>query len=111
LSPLPFSSPLLPASLPDSIHRWLLKKITLIYLHFVKYPEFATHVSHDGNFKKNVFFESGNLLIRTNLITEEVHEIWKRFVGEVGAKAEEDARAEEELGEIPDEFCGTFLNF
>lgn len=85
-----------------------MKKITIIYLHFVNIPDFIHTMARDGAFKKSVFLDAGNLLLRTNLISETVHEIWTDFVEKVGKKAQEDEEAEKELGDIPDEFLGKF---
>lgn len=86
------------------------------------YPDFLTAVARDGrSYNHTVFSEAGNqfnytwiyysgqLLLRTQLISAEDHKKYESFLSEVAKIAEDQAITEAALGEIPDEFLGIIL--
>jgi len=89
--------------------KWLIKKLSLIYLNFIDYHEFANSVAHDGAFNETYFLDAGEILLRTQLFTVSNHGIWKAFVLRVSEIAAAEKAQMEDLGDIPDEFLDPLL--
>ena len=87
----------------------LLAEIVDVYLNLRQKENFVLAVARDGRSYKPANFEKASFILQKySLESPEAIAAWK-VLGEKFKKAKElDDQAEEDLGEIPDEFLGTF---
>lgn len=86
----------------------LLADIIDIYLNLKNKESFVLAVARDGrSYKPEVFERATSILRGFNLKSSEEITIWKALGEKIKKAKEVDDQAEEDLGEIPDEFLGT----
>ncbi|KAL7751270.1 Ubiquitin conjugation factor E4 [Sorochytrium milnesiophthora] len=90
----------------------LLSEILDIYLHLCRKPEFVVAVARDGrSYNKEWFRKAAGYMVKANMKNAAQIDTLARFVDDVENAIQSDMQAEEELGEIPDEFLGTYNGF
>jgi len=83
----------------------LLSDIMSVYLNLKDKPSFHLAVARDGrSYKPETFQNADNVMTRTNLKSPDELEVWKKLIATIGVTKEADEQAEEDLGEIPEEF-------
>jgi len=83
----------------------LLADIMSVYLNLKDKPSFHLAVARDGrSYKPEAFQNAANIMTRTNLKSPDELEVWRKLIATIAASKEADEQAEEDLGEIPDEF-------
>jgi len=91
--------------------KWLLKKIATMYLNFMAFPNFVDAVAGDGRtFDKKTFTDAGAQLKAQNLLVGDKVPSFNRFIDAVAKRAQEKMTAEEDLGDIPDEFLDPIMS-
>lgn len=89
--------------------RTLLSEIVDVYLNLMNKENFIYAVARDGRSYKPANFEkAAEILRKWNLKSPEELKKWEILQKKVKAAKQEDEQAEEDLGEIPDEFLGMF---
>lgn len=90
----------------------LLAEIIDIYLNLKNKESFVLAVARDGrSYKPQIFEKAAGILRRGNKKSSDELKTWKALGEKIRMAKEVDDQAEEDLGEIPDEFLGTFLLF
>ncbi len=85
----------------------LLAEIIDIYLNLKDKDVFVIAVARDGRSYKPEVFEKATIIVRKcNLKSSEAITAWIALGGKIKRAKEVDDQAEEDLGEIPDEFLG-----
>lgn len=85
----------------------LLSDLLQVYLNIWDRPEFQEAISNDGrSYNKELFERADRIARKVNLKTAEELENLKELVKKVEILKQMDAEAEEELGDIPDDFLG-----
>lgn len=93
----------------DFSPRSLLKEIIDIYLNLKNKENFVIAVARDGrSYKPALFDKATEILMRHNLKSPDEIAAWKALGEKIKKAKEVDDQAEEDLGEIPEEFLGTF---
>lgn len=88
--------------------RELLSGLVDVYLNLMGKDDFLLAVARDGrSYKPENFAKAGDILGRRALKSSEELELWQQFQNKVRIMKELDDQAEEDLGEVPDEFLGT----
>jgi ubiquitin conjugation factor E4 B len=83
----------------------LLSDIMSVYLNLKNKPSFHLAVARDGrSYKPEAFQNAANIMTRTTLKSPDELEVWKKLIAIIAATREADEQAEEDLGEIPEEF-------
>lgn len=83
----------------------LLSDIMSVYFNLKDKPSFHLAVARDGrSYKPEVFQNAANVMARTNRKSPDELEVWKKLIATIAATKEADEQAEEDLGEIPEEF-------
>ena len=86
----------------------LLSDIIQVYLNLSEQGEFARAVAADGrSYRKELFEQAADILRRTSMKSPDEIEKLRLFVVKV-EETKATLEAEEDLGEIPDEFLGEF---
>lgn len=89
--------------------RALLSEIVDVYLNLMGKENFILAVARDGrSYKPANFQKAGEILRKWSLKSPEELQQWEQLQAKVRAAKEADEQAEEDLGEIPDEFLGMF---
>lgn len=92
--------------------RVLLSEIVDVYLNLRDKKSFIEAVARDGRSYKPANFEkAGEILTNRGLKSSEDLAAWAALGEKVKQAKEADEQAEEDLGEIPDEFLGSFAPF
>lgn len=87
--------------------RALLSEIVDVYLNLTGKESFIVAVARDGRSYKPANFEkAAEILRKWSLKSPEELKRWEQFQHKVKAAKEEDEQAEEDLGEVPDDFLG-----
>jgi len=89
--------------------RKMLSQIMKIYMHLARADEdegsFASSVARDGrSYSRELFLEAEAISARYGLLPVEVQEYFGSFIAKLQHRVDADAKEEEMLGEIPDEF-------
>lgn len=85
----------------------VLSEIASIYLNLMNKPNFITAIARDGrSYRPELFKQAADLLRQHKLTPEEDLRRWDRLRKQVQEAKEADEQAEEDLGEIPDDFLG-----
>ena len=85
----------------------LLSEITDVYLNLGKKEDFVLAVARDGrSYKPETFVKATNILEKFSMKSSEQIKVWKALYAKFEKAKELDDQAEEDLGEIPDEFLG-----
>ncbi|KAJ5485033.1 hypothetical protein N7539_005021 [Penicillium diatomitis] len=88
----------------------LLSDIAKIYVNLMNKPNFITAVARDGrSYRPELFKQASDLLRQHQLTPEEDLRRWDRLRKEVQEAKEADDQAEEDLGEIPDDFLDPLM--
>lgn len=89
--------------------RALLSEIVDVYLNLMNKENFILAVARDGRSYKPANFQKATEIMRTKAL-KPVDDLkkWERFQKKVKEAKEADEQAEEDLGEIPDEYLGMF---
>ncbi|EGC28981.1 hypothetical protein DICPUDRAFT_59083 [Dictyostelium purpureum] len=99
---------------PEKYHfnpKQLLNQLTEIYVNFSKEPRFLQSVVRDGrSFKVSIFETTERILQRERIKNDQDMQDFSALVKKLEKVAAEEEAAEEELGEIPDEFCDPILS-
>jgi ubiquitin conjugation factor E4 B len=84
----------------------LLSDIMSVYLNLKDKTSFHLAVARDGRSYKPEAFQNAAkiMMIRTNLKSPDELEVWKKLIATIAVTKEADEQAEEDLGEIPEEF-------
>lgn len=89
----------------------VLSEIAKIYLNLMNKQNFITAIARDGRSYRPVLFKQAADLLRQHRLTpEEDLRRWDRLRKQVQEAKEADQQAEEDLGEIPDDFLGMFTS-
>jgi ubiquitin conjugation factor E4 B len=89
----------------------VLSEIAKIYLNLMNKQNFITAIARDGrSYRPELFKQAADLLRQHKLTPEEDLRRWDRLRKQVQEAKEADQQAEEDLGEIPDDFLGTFTS-
>lgn len=89
--------------------RALLSEIIDVYLNLAAKDNFITAVARDGRSYKPANFEkAAEILQKWSLKSPEELRLWSQLQKRIRTAKELDDQAEEDLGEIPDEFLGMF---
>lgn len=92
--------------------RNMLNEITDVYLNLMDKESFILAVARDGRSYKPANFEkAAEILRKFALKSPEDLAKWDKLQAAVKKAKEEDEQAEEDLGEIPDEYLGKFSKF
>ncbi len=96
--------------------RSLLRKISSVYIHLAAHStrtqELADAVARDGrSYRDAVFVKAAAVLRKDALLPEEEVKKFEAFAALARESAQRANEAEENLGEIPDEFLGTRPDF
>lgn len=87
--------------------RALLSEIVDVYLNLMDKDNFIHAVARDGrSYKPENFDKAADIMRKWALKSDEDIKRWLQLQKRVRAAKEEDEQAEEDLGEIPDEFLG-----
>ncbi|KAJ5673839.1 hypothetical protein N7462_009278 [Penicillium macrosclerotiorum] len=87
-----------------------LSEIARVYLNLMGKETFITAIARDGRSYKPVLFEKAAVLLRNHKLTaEEDLQRWDRLRKKVQEAKEADDQAEEDLGEVPDEFLDPLM--
>ncbi|KAJ5614295.1 hypothetical protein N7528_007949 [Penicillium herquei] len=90
--------------------RALLSEIIDVYLNLMSKQNFITAVARDGrSYKPENFKNAADILRKWSLKSPEELRRWNQLQTKVKEAKAADDQIEEDLGEIPDEFLGTFL--
>lgn len=90
--------------------RTLLSELVDVYLNLMNKENFIYAVARDGrSYKPGNFEKAAEILRKWSLKSPEELKKWEILQKKVQAAKKEDEQAEEDLGEIPDEFLGMFL--
>ncbi|RKP37177.1 ubiquitin elongating factor core-domain-containing protein [Dimargaris cristalligena] len=90
--------------------RLLLSDIIAIYLHLADYPEFVQAVARDGrSYNQKWFLKAIHILDRYALKSATELARLQRLLHQVEEKVQANANAEEDLGDIPDEFLDPLM--
>jgi len=99
---------------PDKLKfnpRTLLADILQVFMNLSDQETFVVAVAGDGrSYSKELFDRAADIAVRRSIKTEAEVETLKVFVNKV-EEAKAALEAEEDLGEVPDEFLGTFCPF
>ncbi|KAJ5176245.1 uncharacterized protein N7482_002122 [Penicillium canariense] len=88
----------------------VLSEIASIYLNLMKKQSFITAIARDGrSYKPELFKQAADLLRQHNMTSEEDLRRWDRLRKSVQEAKEADDQAEEDLGEIPDDFLDPLM--
>ncbi|KAJ3047555.1 hypothetical protein HK097_011440 [Rhizophlyctis rosea] len=88
----------------------LLKELIEIFVHLGHREEFVGAVAKDGrSYNRNLFLRAQGILLKNRLKSERELEPLFEFVDKVERTIQAEQQAEEELGEIPDEFADPLL--
>lgn len=91
--------------------RTLLSEIVDVYLNLMDKENFIYAVARDGrSYKPENFEKAAEILRKWSLKSPEELKKWEILQKKVQAAKKEDEQAEEDLGEVPDEFLGMFLS-
>ncbi len=91
--------------------RVLLSELVDVYLNLSGKPAFVEAVARDGRSYKPENFESARgILAKHGLKSSEELAAWENLAARIKRAKEADDQAEEDLGEIPDEFLGMYFN-
>ena len=83
----------------------LLSDIMSVYLNLKNKPSFHLAVARDGrSYKPEAFQNAVNIMTRSALKSPDELEVWKKLIAIIAATKEADEQAEEDMGEIPEEF-------
>jgi ubiquitin conjugation factor E4 B len=86
----------------------LLSEIVDVYLNLMNKENFIVAVARDGrSYKPSNFQNAAEILRKFNLKAPEDLVKWEKLQAKFKAAKEADEQAEEDLGEIPDEFLGS----
>lgn len=89
--------------------RFLLSEIIDVYLNLMRKQSFITAVARDGrSYKPMNFVNAAEILKKRGLKAPDELARWGKFQVKVQATKEEDDQAEEDLGEVPDDFLGSY---
>ncbi|RAH41627.1 ubiquitin-ubiquitin ligase UFD2 [Aspergillus brunneoviolaceus CBS 621.78] len=90
--------------------RALLSEIVDVYLNLTGKESFIVAVARDGRSYKPANFEkAAEILRKWSLKSPEELKRWEQFQHKVKAAKEEDEQAEEDLGEVPDDFLDPLM--
>ncbi|KAH1512776.1 hypothetical protein KXW65_004694 [Aspergillus fumigatus] len=90
--------------------RALLSEIVDVYLNLMGKENFILAVARDGrSYKPANFQKAGEILRKWSLKSPEELQQWEQLQAKVRAAKEADEQAEEDLGEIPDEFLDPLI--
>jgi ubiquitin conjugation factor E4 B len=90
--------------------RALLSEIVDVYLNLMDKENFIIAVARDGrSYKPKNFEKAADILRKWALKSDEDLIKWTELQKRVKAAKEADEQAEEDLGEVPDEFLGMFV--
>lgn len=99
---------------PEKYHfnpKVLLNQLTEIYVNFGRDPRFLQSVVRDGrSFKNSLFQTCEKILQRERLKNDHELDEFSKLVIKLEQVAKEEEQAEEDLGDIPDEFCDPILS-
>ncbi|KAF1814506.1 hypothetical protein P152DRAFT_432509 [Eremomyces bilateralis CBS 781.70] len=83
----------------------LLADIFDVYLNLRERPNFITAIARDGrSYKPQNFIQAANIMKRFSYKSQEDLQKWEDLAAKVQVAKQADQQAEEDLGEIPDEF-------
>jgi ubiquitin conjugation factor E4 B len=89
----------------------VLSEIAKIYLNLMNKQNFITAIARDGrSYRPELFKQAADLLRQHKLTPDEDLRRWDRLRKLAQEAKEADEQAEEDLGEIPDEFLGMFTS-
>ena len=87
--------------------RSMLSEITDVYLNLAEKESFVMAVARDGrSYKPDNFVNAGKTLASKGLKGPEGVQAWIKLYEKFAQAKEEDEKAEEDLGDVPDEFLG-----
>ncbi|CEJ59389.1 hypothetical protein PMG11_08014 [Penicillium brasilianum] len=88
----------------------VLSEIAKIYLNLMNKQNFITAIARDGrSYRPELFKQAADLLRQHKLTPEEDLRRWDRLRKQVQEAKEADQQAEEDLGEIPDDFLDPLM--
>ncbi|KAI9016597.1 ubiquitin elongating factor core-domain-containing protein [Hyaloraphidium curvatum] len=88
----------------------MLSELVRTYLHLEHRDEFVQAVARDGrSYHKRHFDRAASILMRNNLLKREDADTLAAFVARVESVSKHDTAAEEDLGEVPDEFLDPIM--
>jgi ubiquitin conjugation factor E4 B len=88
----------------------LLADLIAVYVNLKDQKNFHVAVARDGrSYKDETFKRAGDIMSKTGYKSPEELAVWRKFAERIRKVKEEEDQAEEDLGEIPDEFLDPIL--